>query len=145
MTREQHDTIAAGLSPDSSPAQRVRALLALKLTLSEISSTFGVSEATVRGWQTERHPPSRDAARALDDLRFVVKILWDHQIPPDRQVNWLRSGTEQLATTDLPRQRPLEAIGAQPVPVMAAAQEYATATRRLAVVPRAGDARAPGA
>src|SRR4029077_16804072 len=117
-TAEQASVIRA-LAGTASPQERINALLAIGLTVEELSLALGVAENTVRNWADGAAAPRRAADRALDDLRTVVLALGEHGVESSRAVNWLRS----RKGAGLGNQVPLELLRRDPLLVLAAAEE----------------------
>jgi hypothetical protein len=109
---------AAWLKPTATTSERVRGLLAVGLTRSDIVKATGVAERTFSNWKSGRSNPHADVASSFDDLRFVAMILIEGGVFPERVGRWLLSRNSQY----LDGQRPVDLIQSSPQAVISAAQ-----------------------
>lgn len=103
------------LAPTSTTDERVRGLLRVGVPASEIAKGASVSVSALRNWASGQAEPRTDPAIFLDDLRELVKVLLDGDVPTIRAVQWLTSRNEAFEhhrPIDLLRERPIEVLSA---------------------------------
>lgn len=107
-----------GFQPTSPTPTRLESLLGLGLEAEDLATALGVTPTTVRNWIRGTATPRREAIRVVDDLRRVVVVLAEAKIVGSEAAEWLRSRQGDPLEDD---ERPLDAVRADPVRVLALA------------------------
>ncbi len=120
------DDLIGRLTPTSTNAERVQALLELPVTPKMLAHATGCqSLSTLRNWSTGQTQPREDAALALDDMRMAALTLLQADIEPRRVGRWFASRDPER----FGGMRPFEMIAIAPMDVLAAAQGEALRAR----------------
>ncbi len=115
--KERATILARKLSHKSTIPERIEALTALGVTISELASTIGVSDESVRGWLKQSSTPRRQYSNVIDDIRAVALILLDGDFPVERITSWFHSTPPGHRRAP----RPIDVITSDPQAVAAAA------------------------
>jgi DNA-binding NarL/FixJ family response regulator len=111
------------LTAPATTSERLRGLMALGLTPTQIAQATGVSPSTVRKWSRGLAQPRPTAATTLDDLRTTATVLLDGGFEPERVAPWFTSRHIQTG------ERPLDRLRKSPAAVLAAAANDALQLR----------------
>ena len=109
----------SAFAPLAGPRERIQGLLDLGISVEDIAVATGVKPGTVRKWASGIAHPRRDAEQGIDDLRQIIVILDEADLPPEKITQWLRSRHRGI----LSNERPLDVIRTDPLPALAAAEQ----------------------